>query len=439
MVNEELLKPLHIAETIGAARYFDDLLNAPSIEKGDVIALLKQLEQTFGLTFFVASEKQRKQYLSNGREINLIEGEVFWYFEAMQQERDLFADLGQVGDVHLYFDMKVYNHIGEYLGIVGVGKSLKVFLERFSKNKQLYGYDFLFVNDDNEIIVTSIADLVVTDAHIPSLSSLDWYQKLGSDNKELNGRLISKDGEDFLISEISIEELDWKLLLLTPLQERQSQITKSFVNNTVIAISLVLIFFALMFWIMLYYKHHLERTADIDPLSQLPNRASVHRRYRQLQRMRADVSIIIVDIDHFKAINDNYGHNTGDSVIKEVSKILSEEIREQDLVGRWGGEEFIILVPTDSDKVAEQISNRARIHLENTLFTEQGLKVTASFGLTHGNSKVNLSDLVAFADAAMYEAKRSGRNKVIFRASEYIHNCLRMSNLIGKRGIEWLI
>ena len=413
LVNEELLKPLHIAETIGNARYFDDLLNNPLLQQDEVVELLKELEKTFELTFFVAHESQRKQYLSNGRIIDLIEGKVFWYFEAMQQERDLFADLGQVGDVHLYFDIKVYNQDGAFLGIVGVGKSLEEFIERFDEYKQRFGYDFLFVNDNNEIILTSLSDLVVTDAHIPTLDSLAWYNDLEANDKDLNSRLITENDEDFLISEINIDELDWKLLLLIPLEARQAQITKSFVNNTVIAISLVLIFFALMFWIMMFYKHHLEKNIDIDALSGLPNRTFIHRRYQQLRRQNADVALIMVDIDRFKAINDTYGHNTGDMVIKQVSKILTEEIRQQDLVGRWGGEEFIVLLPTASENVVRNIAERARQRLESKVYSQDSLKVTASFGFTFGSSHVALAELVAFADGALYEAKRLGRNQVV--------------------------
>lgn len=417
LVNEELLKPLHIAETIGHAKYFNKILDSDDLEQEKLVSLLNQLEQQFDLTFFAASEKARKQYLSNGRQIDLIEGKVFWYFEAMEVEADLFADLGQVGDVHLYFDIKIYNEEKEFLGIVGVGKSLKEFIAKFDEYKSRYGYDFLFVNDKSEIILTSLSDLVVTDAHIPSLDSLSWFRHLqASGNTELNNRLVTDRGEDYLISQINIDELNWQLLLLIPLQARQAQITKSFVTNTAIAISLVLTFFALMFWVMMYYKHSLEKSIDIDPLSQLPNRTYVNRRFQQLRRQNADVSVIMVDIDRFKNINDSYGHNMGDAVIKKVSQILAEEVRQQDLVGRWGGEEFIMLVPCSNHDVAKAIAERSRKRLEREDFgsDDQKITVTASFGYTHGPTNIPLSELLANADGALYQAKKQGRNQVAF-------------------------
>ena len=422
LVNEELLKPLHIAQTIGEAKTFNTLLDTADIDEPKLVEILKTLESQFDLTFFAASEKARKQYLSNGNTIDLVEGKVFWYFEAVEQDRELIADLGQVGDVHLYFDFKIRNDQDEFLGFVGVGKSLEQFIERFEQHKAQYGYDFLFINDRNQIMLTSVADLVVTDAVIPTLDALPWYQALGGSDDELNSTLVSVDGEDFLISQINIVELDWKLLLLIPLEARQAQITKTFVTNTVLIVTLVVILFLLMFWLMLLYKRNLEKSIDMDPLSGLPNRTFVHKRYQQFRRMNAQLSVIMVDIDRFKSINDTYGHNTGDEVIQAVSRILTEEVRDQDVVGRWGGEEFIMLVPSPDKELAKTIAERARTRLEKATFGSKhhDLHVTASFGMTHGPSSMPLAELLAVADAALYEAKKQGRNQTAyFDTSDY--------------------
>lgn len=416
LVNEELLKPLHVAQTIGLAKNFDTLLDTTQLDEPALVNLLRQLESQFGLTFFVASEKMRKQYLSSGKQIELLEGKVFWYFEAQQQDRDLIADLGQVGNVHLYFDVRISNKDGEFLGFVGVGKSLQRFIDTFEQYKQTYGYDFLFVDDKQQIILTSLPDLVVTGAHIPSLDTLPWYTEEVSSSNQFESSIVNDKGKDFLLSKIDIEELDWKLILLIPLDARQAQITKTFVTNTLLSISVMVFLFVLAFWVMVFYKNKLERSGDLDPLTRLPNRAFIHHRYQQLKRQDAMISVIMVDIDRFKDINDNYGHNTGDEVLKTISKIMTEEIREQDTVGRWGGEEFIMLIPTTSEQTALSIAERTRQNLELETFIniESTFKVTASFGVTHGSSRIPLTELIASADAALYEAKKRGRNTVKF-------------------------
>jgi diguanylate cyclase (GGDEF)-like protein len=420
LVNEELLKPLHVAQTIGLAKNFDTLLDTTELDEPELVNLLRQLESQFGLTFFVASEKMRKQYLSNGKQIELLEGKVFWYFEAQQQDRDLIADLGQVGNVHLYFDVRISNKEGEFLGFVGVGKSLQRFIDTFEQYKLTYGYDFLFVNDKEQIILTSLPDLVVTGAHIPTLDTLPWYTEEASSSNQFESSIVNDKGKDFLLSKIDIEVLDWKLILLIPLDARQAQITKTFVTNTLMSISVMVFLFVLAFWVMVFYKNKLERSGDIDPLTRLPNRAFIHYRFQQLKRQDAMVSVIMVDIDRFKDINDNYGHNTGDEVLKTISKIMTEEIREQDTVGRWGGEEFIMLIPTTSEQTALSIAERTRqcLELETFIKIENTFKVTASFGVTHGSSRIPLTELIASADAALYEAKKRGRNTVKFSMTE---------------------
>ena len=419
LVNEELLNPLYIAITVGEASFFNEKMDTKDIDEEALFKQLRKLEERLGLTFFVASEKARKQYMSNGRTLELVEGEVYWYFEALEQEKDLLADLGQVGDVHLFFDVKIYNDNREFLGFVGIGKRIQVFLNTFEKYKQQYGYDFLFINEKNDILLSSIPELVVTDEHVPHLSSLPWFSEQDLELQSLDNLLVSVNNEDFLISEIEIPELEWKLLLLVPLHARQAQITQSFIINTALALSIVVLLLVAAFYAMVVYKRHLEKRTEVDPLSGLPNRAYIQRRFAQLRRKNSDICLVLADLDHFKKINDSFGHNAGDHIIQEASKILTEDLRRQDLVGRWGGEEFIMLLPDASLRVAEAIAKRACKRLQQTdfVFEKEKINITASFGVSTGNTEENLSKILGNADVALYEAKRNGRNKVeVYRA-----------------------
>ena len=414
LVNEQLLKPLYIAQSYGQSVDFNNLMDTPDIDQQALIEQLKRMEEKFQLVFFVASEKARKQYFSDGRTLDLVEGEVYWYFEAQALNKDLIADLGQVGDVHLYFDVKIYNKDNENLGFVGVGKRIQEFLDSFEEYKKQYGYDFLFVNDRNEIILSSLPELVVTDEYIPTLETLDWYQLSQQKQQQLDNLLIEVDEESFLISEFAIEELDWRLLLLVPLQARQAQITSSFVANSVLAVSVVLLVFIAGFYLMMRYKQHLEKRIEIDELSGLPNRSYLQRRFNQIRREDSELCIVIVDLDHFKEINDTYGHNAGDIVLQKAAQCLSKELRQQDIVGRWGGEEFVMLIPSSTQEIGEAIAQRAKDGIEKMTFefNGQSVSVTASFGVVFGSSTLAFSKLLANADLALYEAKRNGRNRV---------------------------
>ncbi|MDJ0750605.1 MAG: sensor domain-containing diguanylate cyclase [Woeseiaceae bacterium] len=415
LVRDELLRPLYIAETFASSVDFTTTMDSTDLDEEALLRQLQDMELDLGLKFFVASERTRKQYFSDGSTLNLIEGEVAWYFEAMANEKDILADLGQVGDVHLYFDVKVYSSDREFLGYVGVGKPIRQFVETFDRYKARYGYDFLFVNDRNEIILTSLPEFVVTDAYIPTLESLEWFDHGDSSASSHDSEVIEVDKEDFLISEFGIEQLGWRLLLLTPLDARQAQTMRAFMISAVTSMVSVSLLAMAVFGLMLLYKQNLEKKTEVDLLTGLPNRNFIERRYAQLQREGGTICAIIVDLDHFKTINDTYGHDAGDRVLKAAATVFGDVLRDKDIVGRWGGEEFVMLLPARSVATGKSIAERARRRLEGLTIElrETSVSITASFGVAFGPGRdESLADLLARADKVLYEAKETGRNQV---------------------------
>lgn len=344
LVQDELLRPLHIAETFASTIDFTAKIDSPDVDEAALLRHLRDMEENLGLTFFVASERARKQYFSDGRTMDLIEGQVAWYFEAKESGQDFMADLGQVGDVHLYFDVKVYGDDREFLGYVGVGKHIQQFVDTFEQYKALYGYDFLFVNDRNEIILSSLPELVVTDAYIPTLESLAWFEHGDAAAESHDSEIIQVDNADLLISEFAIEELGWRLLLLSPLEARQAQTTQSFVVDALTAVLSVLLLAMIVSYLLRLYKRNVEEQLEVDVLTGLPNRTYIQRYYEKLQRDNATLCAIIIDLDHFKAINDTYGHEAGDRVLLAAATVFKNQLRDNDTVGRWGGEEFVMLL-----------------------------------------------------------------------------------------------
>jgi diguanylate cyclase (GGDEF)-like protein len=124
---------------------------------------------------------------------------------------------------------------------------------------------------------------------------------------------------------------------------------------------------------------------------------------------------MLLDLDHFKRVNDTYGHPIGDEVLKEFAKRCKSSVREVDLVGRYGGEELIILLPETDQKAAMQVAERLRASIAATPFKVTGneIPVTVSIGVaTKDENTLHLETLIARADQAMYIAKHKGRNQV---------------------------
>ena len=142
--------------------------------------------------------------------------------------------------------------------------------------------------------------------------------------------------------------------------------------------------------------------------------------YHRADRYDGLFSIIFLDIDYFKKINDRYGHASGDDVLKHVSKLLVDNVRKIDTVGRWGGEEFIIILPKTDLKQTEIVAEKLRSIIASTpvKIKDEDVMITASFGISDTreedfNQQFNIDLIIDRADQAMYEAKQAGRNKVV--------------------------
>lgn len=158
--------------------------------------------------------------------------------------------------------------------------------------------------------------------------------------------------------------------------------------------------------------------AMTDSLTQLPNRFAYQVRlrheYLRWHRHQAPLSLVIIDIDFFKKVNDTYGHLAGDKVLAAVGLLLTESIRETDFVARYGGEEFILLLPETSMPEATKLANKLRLKVQELKipYLEQQLQVTLSAGISNFNDGDEPDQVLARADTALYRAKQIGRNQV---------------------------
>jgi diguanylate cyclase (GGDEF)-like protein/hemerythrin-like metal-binding protein/PAS domain S-box-containing protein len=160
----------------------------------------------------------------------------------------------------------------------------------------------------------------------------------------------------------------------------------------------------------------LEEQASTDPLTGTMNRTRIEER-ASFELMRSDrygdkLSLVMIDLDNFKVVNDTYGHRAGDRVLRGFCDIARNCLRATDVLGRWGGEEFVALLPETSLKGAQLLADRLRTTLEALRFDSE-IKVTASLGVAGYREGDELATLMGRADAALYRAKQAGRNRVV--------------------------
>ncbi len=222
---------------------------------------------------------------------------------------------------------------------------------------------------------------------------------------------------------VSIVGTPWKIVATLPLSELFAPLDGSArIIPWAILLAFAVLAAALGVVLLRSWEKKLLRAeeAGVDPLTLLANRRQFDERaavlYSAARRHQFDLAVLMIDIDHFKSVNDNYGHQGGDHVLKFVADCVRSCLRSEDIGARWGGEEFVVILPYTGLAGARNVAERLRQVVEVTpivLGDSQPLHVTVSVGVAAEVEGVDPSELLSFADLALYEAKGRGRNCVV--------------------------
>ncbi len=161
------------------------------------------------------------------------------------------------------------------------------------------------------------------------------------------------------------------------------------------------------------YREELQTLLERDYLTGVLTRRALFSRLKRIDCRKSPYSVIMADIDNFKMINDTFGHQAGDRVLKELGSVFKENLRRDDFVGRYGGEEFMIVLPKTDKATATLVAEKLRKIVENRTFDFPGKRVTVSFGVADCREGKTVKDVVELADERLYKAKRLGKNRVI--------------------------
>ena len=188
------------------------------------------------------------------------------------------------------------------------------------------------------------------------------------------------------------------------------------------SVVVVIVILVAMLWVVVSAYRVRSHQAKHDPLTALQNRNAVleylERQMARATREQSSIGIILADVDYFKKVNDTHGHLAGDVVLRRIADILKTDLRPYDAAGRYGGEEFLIVVPNCDAAMAREVAERIRFRIQEDKFLPvlpvESLPITCSFGIAIANdTSWSVDSLLAAADCALYDAKNSGRNKTV--------------------------
>lgn len=197
-------------------------------------------------------------------------------------------------------------------------------------------------------------------------------------------------------------------------QVEKNEIQKKFLWVAFSTIFLLMILVGVFIGLIYYYKKQrgiLFTLSITDPLTKIYNRRKIVQSFEAIEK--GERCVALIDIDYFKAINDTYGHVVGDEVIFRVAQTISSSIRPQDQVGRYGGEEFLVILDTPDIQEAVQIGERIRLNVENLTWPYENLKTTISIGVIQVTEASDI--LLTEVDALLYESKENGRNQLRYK------------------------
>jgi diguanylate cyclase (GGDEF)-like protein len=266
------------------------------------------------------------------------------------------------------------------------------------------------VIDGYKLLLARPVDVVLCDLEMPKMDGLKFLdlQRAREDRRDVPVIILT-----------GREEPEQKIRALE--RGASDYITKPFDAGELIARVKVQLKVKLLQDDLKERNQRLEGLLDTDHLTQLANRRhlmrTLNQEFQRSQRSAHAVSLIMIDIDHFKAINDTYGHQQGDLVLKIVAETFRDQVREYDLASRFGGEEFALVLPDTGPAKALQVAERIREAIQALRFSGslEPLRMTISLGVaTFPNKAIrDIEDLIRVADDALYSAKHQGRNRVV--------------------------
>ena len=422
LITSEVISPLSISQYMAKDPFVIDYIEQDKIEPQILLGYLQEVAAQYQVVSFIAVEKHNLMIDSNNKRTELSSSKAEWFHRLKQIDQEQFTDIGNADDPHLYFDVKILNKNKAFIGFIGVAIDLNHFAKKFRQFQQRFGFELFFVDAQN-IITLSSNRIMKTESHhrkneLVNINTFPWYQSF-IDNmaKEKATSVVTTGDNELIVSQMPIRELNWRLFIVAPPASKQGEYWQLFFSKLLIFVLVSAILYFAFASTIGYFKSSLVKDSQIDFLTRLPNRSYIHRQYQQLAKRHDNASIIIADVDHFKTVNDKYGHNAGDEVLKVIGQKLSTSLRKIDLSGRWGGEEFIIILPEAGAELAAKIIERIRLDIAGHEFyppgEKNGFHTTVSFGLVHGPLiRNNLQTQIEKADKALYQAKVNGRNQL---------------------------
>ncbi len=422
-IQADLLRPIFISSLMANDTFLHDWVTEGEVDASRMVRYLTQIRsryETFTSYFISANSLKYYHFEGVSRTLSETNPEDRWFFEARDSQDPYVVNVDfnyqQNRSITIFINYRVIDENGTFLGITGVGLGLGSVSSLVKRYREQFRRDVYFVDDAGLIRVHA-------DPGMSNKITVFDIEGLGEIANEVlrnqRGSYTYQNQDDkILLTTRYIPELKWHLFIELPESQALKDMQQGFIRNLMIGPVVILITVLLIAYTINIFQRRLEDMAITDKLTNLHNRQHFELMLEQglarFKRSERPFSLLMMDIDHFKSINDTLGHLAGDEAIRRAGRILRSHARENDVLCRWGGDEFIILAEDCTAEQALRLAEDARhaIHATNFAPGKNIKPVTLSVGITQVIPGDGQDSLIDRADAALYKAKENGRDRI---------------------------
>ena len=422
-IQKDLLRPILVSSVMATDTFLHDWVHGGEGDVERVTRYLSEIRQRYGaFTSFFISERTRIYYQADGilKKVSPDDGRDAWYFRVREMsaayELNLDPDAANKDALTIFINYRVIDREGRYLGITGVGLTVEAVRNLIDRYQEKYHRKVYFVDKKGTISLVGRG----AQREARNVRETEGLRDVAGLALERGGGTFryEADGRAQLLNARFIPELNWYLFVEQSEHDALEGVRRALWIDAGISVLISAFVLLLTTFTVSRYQRRLQAMATTDKLTGLANRQAfdilVPQAIREAVRDKVELTAILLDIDHFKAVNDRYGHATGDRVLSEAGRVIREAVRGADFVFRWGGEEFLVVAKStragDGVTLAEKI--RSAVGAMRIEHDGAPISVTVSAGVAAYDPAGTTDEWVNRADRALYEAKQAGRNTV---------------------------
>ena len=424
-IQKDLVRPILISSMMSRDTFLRDWVMGGERDTAQITRYLKEVKAHYGtVTSFFVSDASRIYYQAAGVLKKVVPGEPrdAWYFRVRGMsepyEINVDPDLANRDTLTIFINYRMFDYQQRFIGATGVGLTVDAVVRMIDDYQKRFGRSIYFVDAKGAIVLSGKRPV---DGKIAAgIRDIDGLRDqadaiLGAGKGAFE---YQSHGNRHFLNVRYIPELKWYLFVVKQEEKAMQGIQNTLYLNLLVCAVITLIVLVIVHLTINRYQRRLEQMATTDNLTGLANRHALELLLEQAShealRQRSPMSAILLDIDHFKEVNDKHGHLCGDTVLQGLATTLKANLRSADIACRWGGEEFLIILKDTDLGAATNVANTLRTRIEDQQYELAlgSVGITISAGVVVFRPEESQESFIARADQLLLKAKEEGRNRV---------------------------